>query len=356
MVAATTYPGSRRTHGGGISFADLLRGVAAPLVFEASFPRMADNAGDASGFFPFALAALPLLFICLKDHWQNLKLIIPTCLLLCFLAIFSLFPMPHWLASVTELSLTTTERWILPIGLAGIFISVLFLPEVAKLPLKFRLLAWLIAMVFVIGWMADAREVNAPFLTAARMAILAGTAAVLFASYLTGWTPLFLACSLCILAPAALTVNPVTQGLSPLLDTPAAIAVRAIAKSNPGAGWVAYESNYLSQFLMAQGVPVISGAKTVPDLRFFDTIDPERKSLGIYNRYGIAVYQPPATRGTISFKLINFCGYEIIIDPANAALRREGVQFYVFPLAVDFPGIQLVKALPQARIWIYRAL
>ena len=353
MVANTAYPGARRSNGGGVSFVSLLRGIAAPLVFEKSYPESVDNVCNASGFFPFALAALPLLSMGLSR--QNLRLLLPCCVFLGFFTLFSLAPMPQWLAGVTRLGLTTTERWALPIGIANIIIAILFFPEVATTPFKLRLAAWLFAMALVARWMIDAGAANPVFFTGWRIVALTAAAAILFASYLAGRLVLFTFCSLCILAPAALTVNPVTQGLGPLLNSPSAAAVREIAKTDPAAGWVAYDSSFLSQFLMAQGMWVLSGAKTVPDLHFYDQIDPGRRFRSIYNRYGIVVFQMPAAAGEVDFNLVNFCGYDVMIDPRNDALRREGVRYYVFPHASDAAGLELLKAMPESHMWIYRA-
>jgi hypothetical protein len=357
MVASTAYPGARRTHGGGVSFANLLRGIAAPLVSEQYYPKIADNVCEASGFFPFALPAVALLLIGLRGNWKNLKLILPSFFFLGFFALFSLLPMPQWLADVTGLSLTTTERWALPVGIANILVAVLFFPEVAKAPVKARLLAWIIAMVAVAGWIEVGGRAAPAFFVQWRIVALIAASAILFGSYVAGRAALFGVCSFCILAPAALSVNPITLGLGPLLDSPVAVTIRDIAKTDPTAGWAAYDNAYMSQFLMAQGLPVITGSKTVPDLRFYDEIDPGGSYRSIYDRYGFAVFQGTAAAERVGFKLINFCGYIVVIDPTNAALRRDGVRFHVFAHEVGTSkdmGIELVKAMPERRIWIYR--
>ena len=356
MVANTAYPGARRCNGGGISFDSLLRGIAAPLVFEDTFPEKLDNVCEASSFFPIALAAVPLILVSLRGQWKNLKLILPSCLFLGFFTLFSLVPMPHWLAAATGLSVTTTVRWVLVIGMANIVIAILFLPEAAKAPLKLRGLAWLVAMVLTGCWFVAASRTSPIFLTGWRIAALAVASAMLYASYLTGRARLFGLCSLCVLGPAALTVNPVTQGLGPLLRSPGSAAVREIARSDPGAGWAAYNTAVLSQFLVAQGLPVVTGAKTLPDLRFYDQIDPGGRSRDIYNRYGISVFRMPSTAAGVHFNLLNFCGFFVSISPLNPALHRAGVRFFVFPQAVHLPGLQLLKSLPDSHLWIYRNL
>jgi hypothetical protein len=233
----------------------------------------------------------------------------------------------------------------------------LFLPEVAKAPARVRLVAWMIAMVVVAGWIEVGGRAAPAFFVQWRIVALVAASAVLFGSYVAGRAALFAICSFCILAPAALSVNPVTLGLGPLLDSPVGAAVRDIAKTDPTAGWAAYDNAYMSQFLMAQGLRVVSGSKTVPDLRFYDQIDPGGSYRSIYDRYGFAVLQATAAAGRVGFKLINFCGYIVIIDPTNAVMRGEGVRFHVFAHEVGTSkamGIELVKAMPERRIWIYR--
>ncbi len=219
MVAGTAYPGARRSAGGGITFANLLRGIAAPLVFEQSYPEAMDNVCDASGFFPFVLCVLPLIPVVWKKGAPNNKVVGLCCAFLAFFVLFSVTPMPQWLANATGLAFTTSERWVLPIGLAGIVIAILFLPEVGKVNFMWRMIGWLVALNVAALWVADAKHASPVYFSPSQILALMGASAALFAAYLSGRTFLFGFCSLCILGPAALTVNPVTLGLGALLHS-----------------------------------------------------------------------------------------------------------------------------------------
>lgn len=102
---------------------------------------------------------------------------------------------------------------------------------------------------------------------------------------------------------------------------------------------------------------VLSGSKTVPDLAFYRQLDPERRALDIYNRYSLAVFHLPSARAEVRFEPINFCGHCVFLHPTHPVLRAAGVRRFVFPRALGdaaAEGLQLLRALPGRRLWIYQ--
>ena len=180
---------------------------------------------------------------------------------------------------------------------------------------------------------------------------------MLFGLYLWPLPRAFAIALLAALAPSALLVNPLTTGLAPLTESSARQAIADLRRADPDARWLAYEGANLSAFLAATGANVLSGSKTVPDLAFYRQLDPGGRALDIYNRYALAVFHLPAARDEVRFEQINFCGHRVFLHPAHPVLRAAGVRYFVFPRALENPAadaLQLRRALPERRIWIYQ--
>ncbi len=159
-----------------------------------------------------------------------------------------------------------------------------------------------------------------------------------------------------LLAATNALVNPVMAGLDPLLKSAPGEVIRKLVRDNPTAGWVAYESNANSEFLMAMGANVVSGIKTVPDLDFYKLLDPSGHQRSVYNGYscGHFVFHPDRT--SVGVQLIWFPTHVVSIHPLNAALRAHHVTYFLFTQPFANPareGLELIRALPQNKMWIY---
>jgi hypothetical protein len=119
---------------------------------------------------------------------------------------------------------------------------------------------------------------------------------------------------------------------------------------------VAFDGAHQSALLMAAGVDVISGPKTLPDLDFFRELDPTGRDLDIYNRFSLDIFHVAQKPGAVSFSLINSGAYHVTIHPANPALRKRNVRYFVFPSAIGNPAavdLQPFVRIPERHIWIY---
>jgi hypothetical protein len=274
--------------------------------------------------------------------------------------LFALFPLPPIVGRATLLSFSTEERLILPIGLGGVFFSILALREMKAdtgYPAASRLaLLAVCAGGILLALLSAARE-SPKFFEPWRLAAIFALSVTLFALYLWPVKRAFALVLLAVIVPPALCVNPITRGLAPLTESTAFAAIDEIRRADPEARWLAFNGANQSAFLMSAGVDVLSGPKTLPDLAFYRELDPTGRSLAIYNRYSLTLFQLAARPETVSFTLVNFCAHAVEIHPTNPALRARNVRYFVFPKPVEDPvaaGLQILKSLPERHLWIYR--
>jgi hypothetical protein len=274
-------------------------------------------------------------------------------------AAFCVCKLPEWLCRVTLWSFTTENRVTLVIGLANILLTMVVLHRLrpGALSQRGRIGIACVAGVAMLICLSMAAHASPLFFNKGILVISIALALLLVALFLWASARIFMLVLLCALAPAGLSVNPVMGGLDPLTQAAPLDAIRALQKADPEARWIAYDSSHISAFLISAGVPVLSGAKTLPDLAFYKRIDPTGASANIYNRYSIVMFEMPEKRDDVRFELINFCGHRNYIHPTNPALRAMNVRYFVYQKPLSDPaaeGMALVRELPDNHLWIYR--
>jgi hypothetical protein len=361
LVAHTSYPGARRSTGGALGVINLFFGLTEPFISATTFPERCASIADASNFFPIWPAAACWMATMLGKE-KNLRLRLLWPLLICVLGftLFAICPLPPIIGRITLLSFSTEVRLILPIGIGGILLSVLALREMEpapRHPLVPRVILLALCGGAATALLAILSRESPVFFNPWRLASVIVFSWCLFALYLWPMKRLFSVILLAALFLPAIQVNPVTCGLAPLTETSALPIIEKIQRSDPGARWVAFDGAIQSALLMAAGVDVISGAKTLPDLDFYHDIDPDGRSLEIYNRYSLGLFHLAPKPEIVTFSLFNFCAHNLTIHPANPALRKRNVRYFVFlhplkdPAAFD---LQQFVAIPERHIFIYR--
>lgn len=363
LVQSTSYPGARRASGGGLHFDQLFLGFAEPFISASAFPEQRVDVCTAANFYPLWIAAAGWLFATWKSgDPAGQRQLRPLLGCLLALTLFALCPLPPIIGRLTLLSFATEERLILPIGLGGILLSILVLAQMKVTRGKIethRLMIFAICVGFAVAVVLTGGAASPKFFTVGRMAGAIALSVVLFALYLWPLQRAFAAVLLAALAGAGATVNPVTYGLAPLTESSAVAVIEKIRRADPGARWLAFDGANQSAFLMAAGVEVLSGAKTLPDLAFYKELDPEGRDLTIYNRYSLGLFQLAPDPATVEFKLFNFCAHWVSIHPAHPALQRRNVRYFVFPKPLENPagyGLQSLVSVPERGMWIYRRL
>jgi hypothetical protein len=359
-VAATSYPGLRRSHGGELSWLYLFSGVVSFFHSPAAFPEHFVQPIDAANFVPLWIPVLACVWpLLIKNPRQN-AVSVALLISILWMSLYALCPLPQWFCRATFLSYCTGIRLLLPVGVANIlFVTVLFprLKNRAAVLSRRELIALigcLAALTLLYLWRSAVAKpafipvIGVIFFFALDVAVILALLKAPARAFAIGFIALLL-----------LTngrVNPVMIGLSELTKSSPGEAIRPIIQADPAAGWLAYDSNPNSEFLMALGANVVSGVRTVPDLGFYKALDPSGQLLSVYNRYSFAYFVPVADRNHAEIRDWGFPDHFVRIHPENPALRVRDVRYFLFVHPVPNAagqGLNLVKALPQNQMWIY---
>jgi hypothetical protein len=247
---------------------------------------------------------------------------------------------------------------ILPIGVGGILLSILALREMEadnRNPLR-RAILILVCGGIAMNILIAASGESPAFFSNWRLALAIIFSWCIFAFYLWPMKRLFCTLLLIALFPPATRVNPVNRGLAPLTETSALPIIEVVRRTDPGARWVAFNGTHQSALLMAAGLDVISGPKTLPDLAFFHELDPTGRNLDIYNRFSLDIFQIAEKPEAVAFTLINSGAWTVSIHPANPALPKLNVRYFVFPAPLANPAafdLRPFIRIPDRHIWIY---
>ncbi len=371
IIAQTSYPGVRRVSGGTMPIPYLFSGVLNFFDGSRARPAMFQNATEASNFFPIWLAAIGSIFWRLLksrrpggEQISTISKSTPLCIGLAgyilFFSCYAIIGFPEWFCRVTALDFCLETRTRLTIGIAGLMLTFLSLGADGLALVRGRVSA---VVPVVIGSAALAyilciRAENAAYLTPGYVTFLIGVTTLLGSLYFCARGIVFG----CSLAGALLLnnflVNPISEGLPILLRSPAARHIAAIYKSDPAAGWAAYEQGTRAQLVMASGARAFNGMKSVPDLPTLSRLDPAHTNQGIYNRYAFMVLELPRPgERTASFQLQGPDWYRVFVSPFDQTMRDSALRYVVFPRLLnpeEMGTMKLIDALPANRIWIYK--
>jgi len=152
------------------------------------------------------------------------------------------------------------------------------------------------------------------------------------------------------------SVNPLTKGLSPVLENPITQAVKEIRKKDPEAGWALFGNNRLANLVKAAGGNILNGVKYVPPLEQMHVLDPRRKNDSIYNRYAwITMGMYIDGKDSIIFRQTFNDGYTIFMDPCSPRLKQLKVKYFVFDYKPKDVEIRcMTKQIETANLFIYK--
>lgn len=358
LVRHTFYPGARRSSGGGLSFVKLFSGLFGFFETEKATPSIYPNICEASNFFPLWPAAVIGAIIYLRHKIRPSFLEIAVTLLLGFLVLYCLSPMPRWLLECTLLSFATESRALLGIGLANIILCCLFFDRFSNVRFG-RIDAITAATLFCLGtaavwWWATSRSPQI-FPDPRQLALALSLSAVVFALFfLKPKFALWLLVFLMIVANS--WINPVMRGLGPLTHSEPFKIIEKLRANDPAGKWVVYHDYILGGLVMATGAQVLNGYKIVPDLGFMHRLDPTRAGEWIYNRYAYINCEFPQDH-SLGASLLNPDLYSLVLPPELPLLRETGCRYIISsePWSdADNSGFFLVRRLSASNLWVYQ--
>ncbi|MGV8931088.1 MAG: DUF7657 domain-containing protein [Luteimonas sp.] len=352
-MLATAYPGSRVLSSGGVPTSKLMDGFfEAFRLGEDQFPRLplSYNASEASGH----LIMLPLLLLLVpfRRWFQSANALMTSVAGFCALAFaWTTVALPQPLNKAMQLagwSAVTPKRTIMALGVGSILLSTILLSRMQTSPpsRNFRRLSWiavpLVALaVAYFGWRL--KQVDASFFS--WQVITLGTlVSALIAFGITRGNAAFVAAGVAILALPAISVNPLTSGLSSIMEKPILQAARTQGGA-PGDRWVAIGDNFFAQGLKAMGLNVIGGSNYLPDRSMLDRIDPHKRYAQVWNRYStISVSSEPGIQAP-RFELIHPDQYRIVIDVCSRTIQELGITHVAYTIEVPAADLKCLHPL-----------
>jgi hypothetical protein len=361
LLSSTSYPGHRRSGGGSLSVVQYFSGLMNLLDSSLALPKSFSQINETANFFPLWIPVVLVTGRALIAEPRKYALQIASLAVVIFLSAYALCPVPSWITNPTLLSFCTEVRALLVIGLANIFFVVTCFPLFRNClgQWKPKAVAATIGLLglFALLYLYNAKAIYPTFLTPWRFWIFLVLDVLMLSLLLKARTRIFALSFIILLIVTNVGVNPVMTGLGAILRATPAPAIQKIIRAHPNDAWVAYESNQLSEILMALGANVVSGLKIVPDLDFYRAIDPSGESSSIYNRYSFSFFLFRKDRVTAGFRPYTFPSHLVSIHPLNEAMKARRVRYFVFSAPLGEPaaeGVELVLSFPNNHIWVYQ--
>jgi hypothetical protein len=395
IILHTSYPGQRRVTGGGLNPLLLLGGFfnLQLLSDQHTVPASLINQSEASSFLLISLFLLPIILICeirkIILHRAPDWVILFACIYLIMLLCWCFLGLPEILAKIFLLSFVPVNRALIGFGTMNILMIAYYLfqynggriiggddlelpPDIglntikrstsfykksftrfAFFPLIFSLFVAVIYLCIGLTLRNNYPKFIPESLRIPAISILVGLLIYfLLHRNKLAFTGLFLLVSI----EYSFAVNPIASGLSSVLNSELSSVVHQIKDTDPTQNkWVVYDTQILSDYLAANGVPVISGVFYYPDLKLWNTLDPESNYEQIWNRYSRVIFREDKSDQAVFMK-VQEDNIEIKINPCSAILHQARVKYYVFINTVSHPCLKEIARVnyPDMPIYIYQ--
>lgn len=371
-TAQTIYPGQRRSDGGGLPLAWLLDAPLNPLLsgatgltMRATVDQPAANFSETSATWlplPVLGLAVALLAVVFLRGGKGRSTpattirvrgagrtppqagggtLVGVVAVMAVLLVWALVPVPAAVGRVLLLDRAPGGRMPLALGVGAV---VLLAIGATHLPAARRgwggparraeAVGWLLAVAGTVALTAYSAA-NLPWDTSVlpwATVLLLGTGfAVGFGMIASGRWSLAGAIALTLLATASFSlVNPLNHGLGPLADNGLTVAMRRIARAEPGVKVEVYGTTLTIALVRAGGVQSLSGTTPYPDTDLMSSLLPGRRE--VWN---------------------NYATYLWVAEPVTAAPRIEPIrgttkQLYLAPCSGQVLGLGARYAVSEA--------
>lgn len=289
LIAGTVYPGTRISNGGGGS--ENLFLYIPSVMFSILSPGNSSEASTSLTLYPLPiLIGLYFSFVNMRKRKNDilLNLLLVTTLVLLSLSYFEL-PL---LAKITFLSMSTTVRTQVVIGVLCIFIIIVLLAHyesAEKIKVQTHVIALVVASGITIYAMYVSNLILLDYFEIINVIVL--SLLFIFLMYFLilnrkktnrVLTVVMYTISLFV----AFTVMPLSRGIDIMREKPFAKEVQKIVKENPDAKWISANSNlFVSSYVVANGAKIYNSTNFFPNFDFWNVVDPNQKYKDMYNRY-----------------------------------------------------------------------
>ena len=365
MMLNTVYPGRRFSTGGSLINGKLFADFFSMFMSDDHTPKQWQNICEASG----AIMFFPIVFYSLFLYYFKYKKIDPLLLSMSVFVIFTLLYVlvgfPSFLSKITLLSMSPDFRTLPVIGIGNCMLLVCYIGS-KKIENKKSSFSWLefgilagAILIFMILVSSYINKSTGNFFTSSQVAIatvLVTTAYLLtrFKDFRFAKPALYIVLAIMVISEAG--VNPLTKGLSPVIENPLTVAAKEIHKKDPEAGWALFGNTRLANLVKAAGGNILNGVKYVPPLEAMKILDPSGKKDSVYNRYAwVTLKMYIDGKDTVAFQQTYNDGYTIFLDPCSPKLKQLKIKYFVFDYKPqDAETRCMTKLTETAGLFIYK--
>ena len=370
-IMNTSYPGKRISSGGDYSLIRFFSGFFNSYFLDKTdyVPSVFINKSEGSSFLMFYPFLFPIILFAGVRSWytkNKLDYILNGLSLYLGITTFWLFfGLPTFISKIMLLHLVTENRMILGIGITNYLLCFFYLKNFNdfKRPtlIIYAFISAIIAAIIHLILSYNLIQSDYFYFKSDYLPILGNYFKIILISLtvflsvyclIAKHKKLFISLVLIYSIFSSLTVNPLYQGLSPIIKNGLATQLQLIEKIHPDDHWIVYDNLYISNFLTANGIKTITGVSMYPKFELWQKLDPHAKYTSIYNRYGhISFTESP--KDEISFKLVTPDYFAVKIDPCRSELSELKVSFVVFHNLRNYPCLRFVKSFTQVEIPFY---
>ncbi len=365
IVSNTAYPGKRSLSGGDGFIANWFSEFFIRQTNDLSYPTNWSNYCELAHYLTFVPVILPGIAISFfqkhKVDWSLILLLAFTLVMLSWIEL----GWPSGLAKLTLMSMSQPARTQIVLGFGSVFLTVLYLDYLKKNPLRISVGITALGMGLSLAYLLYAAQINiadsAGFFTWSKITLpiifFTVLSALLWPTWLPRYRTLIFGLGITFFLLPNLRINPISVGLSPILDNAAYKSFRELQQRDPKARWIVFGDALLSYMATAAGVDIVSGVKYAPNLKEFRILDSTMKQDTVYNRYAHLIYSTyidPAHADTTIFRLPVWDHVQILMDPCSPKLKQLGVKYVVFdhqPQPVEVRTMKPVTSLGAISIY-----
>lgn len=289
LLYNTVYPGARISTGGDSSFADLFTDINMALT--PFITPEGTNQCEMSTFNhlgPFFLFLYPILFYNNKRKIKE-NISVGSCLfiVLCIEIFFMLVGFPTWLSKVTLFSYI--NRMKIVYGFTATIFTVWSMNYVIKNIEKLPLIPCvLVCVLFLCCYIFVGQQmINSAYFQYKNegyyIIVPLGFGIVSFLLF-TKYAKFVYGPLLIWMVVTSFTVNPIARGISAITNHKISDVVSSLVNKEDGY-WIATDSTYAQEFLLANGAKVLNGVNFYPDYGKWKVVDSKGTFDDIYNRY-----------------------------------------------------------------------
>ena len=372
MMLNTVYPGRRFSTGGSLRDGKVFAEFFGIFMTDLHTPAQWQNICEASGFIMF----FPIVFYAMGYYYFKTKktdpLLISLSIFLLLGLIYVLIGFPAFLSKVTLFSMSPDFRTLPIVGVGNCFLLICYIAS-SKTEIRKEKISWLelgiiaaSTFVFMMIVTAQINKATQNFFSSTQVGV--AIVLIVIAYLLTRYKNFRLAkMALLILLigmviPNA-TVNPATNGLTPILQNPLVVDSKVIHDQDPSARWALFGNTRLTHLLKANGIDMFNSVKLVPPMKDMSVLDPTKKYDSIYNRYAwmtmnskqVSQFFDVNWNDTVIFRQTFQDGYTIFMDPCSPKLKQLGVKYFVFDTVPNPKEVRCMTMLKEnAGLFIYK--